>query len=176
MRTLVAAAWLFGLLVPHAQACWAQAGQRHGIATGLPCAIARVESGLNPSAVNRSHWQRTGSYGIGLLQINSRLPLLARHGIQEADLFQPCTNIAVGAWLPADILAHQGRRSHAEDRVSVVVSAVRAGFNVFSAATRPHPAIVANAPAAPAVRLSARRSQCGLPCACASLTVSGRCP
>ena len=109
MRTLVAAAMLLGMFASRAQACWEQAGQRHGIAAGLLYAIARVESGLNPSAVNRSHWHRTGSYDIGLLQINSRhLPLLARHGIREADLFQPCTNIAVGAWLLADTMARHG--------------------------------------------------------------------
>ena len=82
MRTLFAAAVLLGLFAPGAQACWEQAGQRHGVAAGLLYAMAKVESGLNPSAVNRSHWDRTGSYDIGLLQINSRhLPLLARHGI-----------------------------------------------------------------------------------------------
>jgi soluble lytic murein transglycosylase-like protein len=109
MRTLIAAAMLLGLFAPRAQACWEQAGQRHGIAASLLYAIARVESGLNPAAVNRSHWHRTGSYDIGLLQINSRhLPLLARHGIREADLLQPCTNIAVGAWLLADNMARHG--------------------------------------------------------------------
>ena len=109
MRTLFAAAVLLGLFAPGAQACWEQAGQRHGIAADLLYAMAKVESGLNPSAVNRSHWHRTGSYDIGLLQINSsHLPLLARHGVQEADLFQPCTNIAVGAWLLADTMARHG--------------------------------------------------------------------
>lgn len=109
MRTLVAAALLLGMFASQAQACWEQVAQRHGIAAGLLYAIARVESGLNPSAVNHSHWHRTGSYDIGLLQINSRhLPLLARHGIREADLFQPCTNIAVGAWLLADTMARHG--------------------------------------------------------------------
>lgn len=110
MRALIAAALLLGLSASGARACWEQAGQRHGVSAGLLYAIARVESGLNPMAVNRSHWHRTGSYDIGLLQINSRhLPLLARHGIHEADLYQPCTNIAVGAWLLADTMARHGR-------------------------------------------------------------------
>ncbi len=94
---------------PAAQACWEQAASAHGVAPGLLYAIARVESGLNPAAVNRSHWERTRSYDIGLLQINSmHLPTLARHGIREADLWDPCTNIAVGAWLLSQSMARHG--------------------------------------------------------------------
>jgi soluble lytic murein transglycosylase-like protein len=44
-----------------AQACWEQAAQRYGVAADLLYAIARVESNLNPRAVNRSHVARTGS-------------------------------------------------------------------------------------------------------------------
>lgn len=92
-----------------AQACWKEAAQRYGISANLLYAIARVESNLNPKAVNRSHAQRTGSYDIGLMQINSRhLSVLSRHGIQESDLFDPCTNIQVGAWLLSDLFSRRG--------------------------------------------------------------------
>lgn len=92
-----------------AQACWVQAAQRYGLSPHLLVAVARVESDLEPRAVNRSHLQRTGSYDIGLMQINSsHLPTLARHGISEAQLYEPCTNIHVGAWLLADAFARHG--------------------------------------------------------------------
>lgn len=92
-----------------ALACWEEAAQRYGVSADLLYAIARVESNLNPQAVNRSHLQRTGSYDIGLMQINSgHLRTLSRYGIKEADLYEPCANIRVGAWLLADSFSRRG--------------------------------------------------------------------
>ena len=82
-----------------AGACWEDAGNRYQVDPALLYAIARTESGLNPAAFHRN---RDGSSDIGLMQINSAwLPDLAKHGISAQDLWQPCTNIHVGAWVLA---------------------------------------------------------------------------
>ena len=60
--------------------------------------IAVVESGLDPAALNLGHLGRTGSYDIGLMQINSRnLPALAKAGGRARTSVGPCTSIQVGA-------------------------------------------------------------------------------
>ena len=93
----------------NALACWEQAAQRYGVPAQLLVAIARVESNLNPHAINHSHFQQSGSYDIGMMQINSsNLPKLAQYGIHEADLFNACINIHVGAWLLANSFKRNG--------------------------------------------------------------------
>ena len=95
-RWLVALA--IGITLP-AQACWDDAARRYNVSSALLYAIARTESGLNPQAIGRND---NGTRDIGLMQINSTwLPKLAPHGIGERDLFEPCTNIHVGAWILA---------------------------------------------------------------------------
>ena len=95
----------FGAAIP-AQACWEDAAQRYQVSSALLYAIARTESGLNPLAIGRNG---NGSRDIGLMQINSSwLPTLASHGISERDLFEPCTNIHVGAWILAGNVSRLG--------------------------------------------------------------------
>ena len=105
----VTVSFVLAVVPTWALACWNEAAQRYGVPAELLYAIARVESNLNPQAVNRSHIQRTGSYDIGLMQINSgHLRSLARYGIRESDLYEPCTNLHVGAWLLADSFSRKG--------------------------------------------------------------------
>ncbi len=77
--------------------CFEEAGERYDINPYLLFTIAQVESNLNPQAVNRN---KNGTYDIGLMQINSRwLKVLKKWGIKEKDLFNPCQNVFVGAWV-----------------------------------------------------------------------------
>jgi soluble lytic murein transglycosylase-like protein len=86
--------------------CFEWASQRYGMSALLLQAIAQQESGLNPKALNRNS---NGSTDVGLMQINtSWLPTLARHGIRPADLWDPCTNIMVGAWILGSNLVRMG--------------------------------------------------------------------
>jgi len=83
----------------HACACWEEAAQRYGVNVYLLYAIAKTESNLNPSAINRN---KNGSYDVGLMQINSSwFPILRKYGINEEQLYQPCVSIHVGAWILA---------------------------------------------------------------------------
>lgn len=86
--------------------CFEHAAQRYGVPTVLLQAIAHQESGGRATAINVN---RNGSRDIGLMQINSGwLRTLARHGIYERDLYDPCVNTLVGAWILANNFARHG--------------------------------------------------------------------
>lgn len=78
--------------------CLDNAARYHGVDSMLLRSIAMHESGMNPSAINRSN--ADGSEDIGLMQINSmHLRRLARYGIDRGALLDGCTNAYVGAWI-----------------------------------------------------------------------------
>lgn len=86
--------------------CFEKAGAYYGINPLLLRAIARQESSMNPRAHNRN---TNGTVDIGLMQINTwHMPRLAKAGVNEQRLWDPCVNIAVGAWVLADAVSRHG--------------------------------------------------------------------
>lgn len=87
--------------------CWIETGRRHSIEPELLYAIAQVESGLKPDAINQNS---DGSRDVGLMQLNSmHLPRLQERGITERRLLEePCLAIDVGASILADFIAQYG--------------------------------------------------------------------
>jgi soluble lytic murein transglycosylase-like protein len=106
MQAVLAGSTFLVLAAAPAHACWDDAAHRYAVSSALLYAIARVESGLNPTAVG---WNRNGTRDIGLMQINSTwLPTLARYGVTERDLLEPCMSIHIGAWILAGNFAGLG--------------------------------------------------------------------
>lgn len=89
-------------------ACLAAAERRFNLPQGVATAIARVESGLNPAAINRAN--RNGTYDLGLMQINSihQPRLLRDYGIARVHLYNPCVSAFAGGQVLAKALARTG--------------------------------------------------------------------
>lgn len=76
-----------------------EAGKRFSLSPKLLQSIAKVESNMNPTAINRNP---NGTYDLGIMQINSiHLPFLSQFGITKKDLFDPRININFGAFVLA---------------------------------------------------------------------------
>lgn len=74
-----------------------RSAKKYGLDPVLLYSIALVESQANPSAIATN---KNKSIDHGAMQINSvHLPALARFGIHRGDLFNPCVNVDVGAWI-----------------------------------------------------------------------------
>lgn len=88
---------------PGVLSCLEAASKKHGIDLILLKAIAWQESSFNPSAIRRPFTAGgNGTEDYGLMQINSGwLPFLRSYGIRKEDLFNPCVNADVGAWILA---------------------------------------------------------------------------
>lgn len=105
---IVAALLACCFVAPTASAyCFEEAAARYNVPVKLLKTIARVESRMNPAAINTN---KNGlGQDIGIMQINTGwLPTLRRYGIQREDLWNPCTNIHVGAWIMAKNISSYG--------------------------------------------------------------------
>jgi len=86
--------------------CWITVSTKYNIPPNLLFAIALVESGLNPTAVNVN---RNGSRDFGFMQINDWWhPRLKKFGILPKHLADPCVSIHVGAWILAQNFHQMG--------------------------------------------------------------------
>lgn len=100
--------WGMLLLSLHVHAfCFNDAGRRYHIDPLLLQAIARQESGMNPSAINHNRNKKGSitSSDYGLMQVNSgHIPELVSLGIIHSSrelLDNACLNVEVGAWILA---------------------------------------------------------------------------
>lgn len=106
LKSIAVAASLLPCL---AHACWEQAAQKYAVSPDLLKAVAQAESSLNARAVNRSHYARTKTVDIGIMQVNSDRKMLRNLGVTAEQLFDPCTNIEAGARILSEKMARYGR-------------------------------------------------------------------
>lgn len=91
--------------------CFKVASNQYKIPEKLLIAIAKIETQLDPYAININ---KNRTYDIGLMQINSSwLKKLNGVGITQADLLDGCKNIQVGAWILASNIKQYGFNSKA---------------------------------------------------------------
>ncbi|WP_299945705.1 lytic transglycosylase domain-containing protein [uncultured Microbulbifer sp.] len=84
--------------------CFARAAEEYSLNPLLLAAIAEQESSFNSSAINTNNGR-----AVGLMQIHSWwFPKLSVYGISEKDLYNACTNVAVGAWIFSQKTARYG--------------------------------------------------------------------
>lgn len=104
-RSVVLLASLPGIVLAMSD-CWQEAATRFQISPQLLKSIGRQESNFNPRAINHN---KDGSVDRGLMQINSWwLTKLERYAIKSSDLFDPCLNIWIGAWILKQNINHVG--------------------------------------------------------------------
>lgn len=78
--------------------CLQLAAYKYQLNYALLRSIAEQESGFKPKALSGAN--KDGSTDYGLMQINdSWLPTLSKFGIGRDDLYKPCVNADVGAWI-----------------------------------------------------------------------------
>jgi soluble lytic murein transglycosylase-like protein len=86
--------------------CITEAGKKYSIHPLILFSIAKRESNFNPRAINKNS---NGSKDFGLMQINSTwIKKLKQYGISEKELFLPCFNIHIGAWILRQYINYYG--------------------------------------------------------------------
>ena len=86
--------------------CWNEAAARYNINASVLQSIGQHESGLKPTAINRNN---NGTVDVGVMQINSiHFAELQSYGIVPSALWEPCTNVMVGAFLLAKSIKKYG--------------------------------------------------------------------
>ncbi|MEZ8676075.1 lytic transglycosylase domain-containing protein [Vibrio cyclitrophicus] len=91
--------------------CFDEAGQHYNVDPQLLKSIATVESSLKPNAHNENK-NKSGevvSRDFGLMQINSSwFPRLAEFNVNETNVYEPCFNVSLGAWVLSSNFASHG--------------------------------------------------------------------
>lgn len=90
--------------------CFEEAGREFNVNPMLLAAIAQVESSMQHQVLNKTHFERTKTFDIGLMQINSSvLKQLSKEGItKEMLISDPCVNVRVGARILAEKFKKEG--------------------------------------------------------------------
>ena len=79
--------------------CFADAGEKHNVDERILIAIAKYESNFNERAVSPNK-DGGGHTSYGIMQISDVWkPLLEKNGLTIEDLYEPCKNIQLGAYL-----------------------------------------------------------------------------
>lgn len=105
--------------------CFEEAAAHYNVSPKLLRAIAQVESSFNPKAYNENKDERGNitSRDFGLMQINSSwFPRLAEFNVNESNVYEPCFNVSLGAWVLASNFASHGYNWNS-------VGAYNAGFS-----------------------------------------------
>lgn len=105
--------------------CFDEAGAYYNVDPELLEAIAKVESSLNPSAYNenKNSAGKVVSRDFGLMQINSSwFEKLSDFNVNEHNVYEPCFNVSLGAWVLSSNFASHGYNWNS-------VGAYNAGFS-----------------------------------------------
>ncbi|MFA0719457.1 lytic transglycosylase domain-containing protein [Vibrio splendidus] len=91
--------------------CFDEAGKHYNVDPDLLRSIAQVESSLDPNAYNENKNKKgqVTSRDFGLMQINSSwFPRLAEFNVNETNVYEPCFNVSLGAWVLSSNFASHG--------------------------------------------------------------------